>query len=79
MENKVYYGSVVWFSAELGIGFITYRNDNNEPQKDMFCHYSDINCDGFRTLKKDQRVSFSIGTNNKGQPKAINVTSISTH
>ena len=40
----------------------------------MFVHFSDINIEGFKTLKKGQVVSFGVGENNKGQPKAIDVS-----
>jgi cold shock protein len=75
-DKKVYIGDVVWFNARTGYGFISWRNENNEPQRDIFVHFSDIACEGFKTLKKDQRVSFEIGLNKRGQPKAINVTAV---
>jgi cold shock protein len=69
-DNKVYIGQVIWFGK--GIGFIAWDIDGIQ-QKDMFIHYSDISIEGYKTLSKDQKVSFEIGTNNRGQPKAINV------
>ncbi len=75
MIDKTYVGQVVWFNNRDGIGFIEWA-DLAGPQKDMFVHFSDINCEGFKTVKKGQKVSFKIGQNNKGQPKAINVTVI---
>ena len=66
-DKKVLTGTVVWFSK--GFGFI--KPDAEE--KDLFVHYSDLSMDGFKTLQKDQRVSYEIGTNHRGQPKAINV------
>jgi CspA family cold shock protein len=73
MTDKIYTGVVCWFNAKRGIGFITWEKDGS-PQRDMFLHYSDIKCEGFKTLYKDQRVEFLIGTNVHGQPKAIEVT-----
>jgi CspA family cold shock protein len=70
-----FFGNVEWFDAKAGYGFISYDIDGIK-QKDMFAHFSDIVCDGFKTIKKGQRVSFEIGQNNKGQPKAIEVTVI---
>ena len=64
-ENKVYTGSVVWFSR--GYGFVAPDNGGD----DIFIHYSDINMEGYKTLKKGQRVSYSIGLNRRNQPKAI--------
>jgi CspA family cold shock protein len=66
-ENKVCYGVVCWFSK--GFGFITPDENNG----DVFCHYSDIAMEGYKTLAKGQLVSYQIGTNRRGQPKAINV------
>lgn len=64
-------GTVCWFNN--GYGFIT----RDEEQKDLFCHFSDIQMEGFKTLKKGQKVSFAIGLNNKGQPKAVDIIVIS--
>lgn len=68
-EDQILFGTVVWFNIKSGIGFIKQAND----EKDMFVHYTDVVSDSFKTLYKDQKVSYSIGTNLKGQPKAINV------
>ena len=72
---KVYSGLVIWFSAKKGIGFLSWEVDGVQ-QKDMFVHYSDIAMEGYKAVKKDQKVSFSIGENKHGQPKAINVMPI---
>lgn len=70
-ENKqIYFGTVIFFNNKPGYGFIS----KDEGGTDIFCHFSDINCQGFKTLKKGQRVSYQIGKNHQGQPKAINVT-----
>lgn len=71
----MYNGTVIFFSPKSGYGFITYKIDGI-VQKDIFCHFSDIDMEGFRTLLPNQNVSFNIGTNHHGQPKAINVTVI---
>lgn len=67
----VFEGVVIWFNPGSGYGFIDWEDD-----EDMFVHFSDINYEGFKTLKKGQRVSFGIGKNNKGEPKAIEVNVI---
>ena len=67
-EEKVYEGTVIWFNPSPGFGFLDW-----EGEDDMFVHFSDVVCEGFKTLKKDQKVTFSVGENNKGEPKAINV------
>lgn len=71
-DDKVHFGTVIWFNAKSGIGFILWELDGI-PQKDMFVHHTDLDMDGFRTLQKDQKVSFEIGLNKHGQPKAVSV------
>ena len=72
MKEEKYIGKVVWFKARpLGYGFIS-----REGEKDLFVHWSDIEGDGFKTLEKDQTVAFSIGLNNRKQPKATEVVVI---
>lgn len=66
-------GEIVWFSPSKGYGFAKWQIDNVD-QREIFIHYSDIVCAGFKTLFKQRKVSFQIGTNNHGDPKAINVT-----
>lgn len=72
MDN-LYVGTVVFFNPKTGFGFIEWKNDQEVQQQDMFCHFSDINMEGFKTLYKGQKVSFSIGTNKHGLPKATNI------
>lgn len=74
--EEIFLGTVIFFSPTKGWGFIRWENKDSVPQRDMFIHYSDIKQDGFRTLEKDQRVNFSIGTNKNGDPKAISVVVI---
>lgn len=62
-------GTVVWFDNKLNYGFIKPNNG----EQDIFVHWSDISCEGFKSLKKGQVVVYSIGTNKHGKPKAIEV------
>ena len=64
-------GSVKWFNAEKGFGFIA--TDDNGP--DVFVHYSAIQSDGFRTLEENQRVAFEASQGAKG-PQADTVRPI---
>ncbi len=64
-------GTVKWFNAEKGFGFIALDGD----EKDVFVHYSEIQGGGFRTLEENQRVQFEITQGNKG-PQAVGVTAI---
>lgn len=74
-DSKLFYGEVVWFSAQKGYGFISWEKDNVK-QKEIFVHFSDVDCIGFKTLNKGQKISFEIGVNKHGDPKAICVTAI---
>lgn len=72
-DLEVFYGEVIFFNPKTGFGFIAWEKDGVK-QKDMFAHFSDITMSGFKTLFKSQKVSFSVGQNKRGEPKAINIT-----
>lgn len=72
MTDDKMLGEVIWFNPAKGFGFISW-DKNGEKQTDLFVHFSDISHEGFRTLYKGQKVSFDIGTNRHGQPKAVDV------
>ena len=57
-----YIGTVKWFSAPKGYGFIG-RNDGEE---DVFVHFSAIQMEGYKRLKEGQQVEFSIEDGPKG-------------
>jgi len=61
-------GTVKWFNDEKGFGFIT-RDDG---EKDVFCHHSAINGEGFKTLAEGARVEFDVVDGQKG-PAAANL------
>ncbi len=61
-------GTVKWFNAEKGFGFITTDEGN-----DVFAHFSHINMDGFKTLEEGEKVTFDVVQNEKG-PQAENIT-----
>ncbi|MQA25741.1 MAG: cold-shock protein [Micromonosporaceae bacterium] len=56
-------GTVKWFNADKGFGFITVDGGGN----DVFVHFSEIQSNGFRSLDEDQRVEFEITQGAKGQ------------
>jgi CspA family cold shock protein len=60
-------GTVKWFNADKGFGFITAENGN-----DVFVHFSAIQGDGFKTLEEGQAVTFDIEEGQRG-PQATNV------
>ena len=54
-------GTVKWFNAEKGFGFIT-----REERDDVFVHFSAIQSDGFKTLNEGQEVTFDIEESDRG-------------
>lgn len=64
-------GTVKWFNADKGFGFITQDNGGN----DLFVHYSEIVTEGYATLTENQKVRFEIGQGQKG-PCAVNVEAV---
>lgn len=69
-DSKVNYsqkGTVNWFSSGKGYGFIKMENGS-----EIFVHYSDIICSGFKTLAEGQRVGFNIVQKDRG-PQASEV------
>ena len=63
-------GSVKWFNAEKGFGFIT-----TEEGEDVFVHFSGIQKDGFKTLEENEEVEFEVVETEKGL-QAENVVSV---
>jgi CspA family cold shock protein len=68
-EKQMAQGTVKWFNAEKGFGFIT----PDDSDGDVFVHYSEIQTGGFKTLDENARVQFEIGQGAKG-PQATGVT-----
>jgi len=65
-------GTVKWFNDEKGFGFITPDGGG----RDVFCHYSAIQMDGFKSLREGQPVQFEMIDGQKG-PAAKNVSATS--
>ena len=67
MSDK-FKGKVKWFNARKGYGFI-----EKEDGTDIFCHFSVVNVEGYKTLRDGQDVECEVETNDKGE-RATNVT-----
>jgi CspA family cold shock protein len=64
-------GTVKWFNDSKGYGFITPE----DGEKDLFVHFSEIQGEGFKTLREGDQVSFEEGQGQKG-PQATNVQKV---
>lgn len=65
-------GTVKWFNAQKGYGFIT----NDENGQEVFVHFSAINADGYKSLEEGQKVTFDTECDpqNSNKVRATNVT-----
>ncbi|HCX1393304.1 TPA: cold shock protein CspA [Staphylococcus aureus] len=63
-------GTVKWFNAEKGFGFIEVEGEN-----DVFVHFSTINQDGYKSLEEGQAVEFEVVEGDRG-PQASNVVKL---
>ncbi|MDT8404954.1 cold shock domain-containing protein [Sulfuriflexus sp.] len=55
-------GIVKWFNNSKGYGFITEDNGRD----DIFAHFSSVEMDGYKTLKRGQHVAFEVIDGPKG-------------
>ncbi|WP_312221701.1 cold-shock protein [Streptococcus parasuis] len=63
-------GTVKWFNAEKGFGFISQENG-----PDVFAHFSAIQSNGFKSLEDGQKVNFEVEQGQRGL-QATNITKI---
>ena len=64
-------GTVKWFNESKGYGFIT----PDDAGQDLFVHFSEIQGEGYKSLREGDKVSFEKGQGQKG-PQATNVEKI---
>ena len=62
-------GTVKWFNDAKGFGFIAPEGGG----KDVFCHFSAIQTEGFKTLRDGQKVTFDIEAGRDGRESATNI------
>ena len=60
-------GKVAWFNNAKGFGFLSHENG-----PDVFCHFSAIETEGYKSLGEGEAVEFDIVKGDKG-PQAANV------
>ena len=60
-------GTVKWFNAQKGFGFIS-----DEQGNDVFVHYSGLAMDGFKSIDEGQAVTFDVTKGARGM-QAVNV------
>jgi cold shock protein len=65
-------GTVKWFNADKGYGFITPDGGG----EDLFVHFSAIVGEGYKSLAENAKVSYEAAQGAKG-PQATNVTLVS--
>lgn len=68
--KKQMIGTVKWFNAEKGFGFI-----EREDGDDVFVHFSAIIADGYKTLDEGQKVEFEVEEGQRGL-QATNVRKV---
>jgi len=61
-------GTVKWFNARKGYGFIEQESGN-----DIFVHFSEIKGDGYKSLEEGDKVTFEVVEADNGKLQAKNV------
>lgn len=73
-ETQRLKGTVKWFNATKGFGFITPSDDAGEAKEDLFVHQTSIQVEGFRSLREGEEVEYDVEESPDGRTKAVNVT-----
>ncbi len=69
-----YSGEVKWFNNAKGYGFL-----GAEGRPDVFCHYTAIQGDGYKSLKEGEPVEFDVIEGSTGRPQADKVQRAQVH
>jgi len=70
-HSKMAQGTVKWFNADKGYGFIA----PDDGSGDVFVHFSAIEANGYRSLEENQKVEYSVTQGPKG-PQAAQVRAV---
>ena len=65
-------GTVKWFNATKGYGFIAPEDGSG----DVFVHISAVQNSGMRELQEDQKVSYELETGKNGKTSAVNLSNV---
>lgn len=63
------YGTVKWFNAQKGFGFI----QPDDGSKDVFVHISAVERAGIANLREGQKLSFEVEQGQRGKSSAVNL------
>jgi len=66
-------GTVKWFDAKKGYGFLVSSEVEEVKDKDIFVHYTKIEMEGFKKLEATEPVRFDVVWSSEGKPQAENV------
>lgn len=68
-EKEIMKGKVNWFNEKKGFGFIKVEGLEN----DVFVHYTDIQMEGYKTLNKDDLVTFEYNEKDNKAEKVVKI------